>query len=71
MPNLGALPELRASVGEEWVCTYEGEISAEILGNALEWARTTRRNPRAKLDHLDWNQIAQQTLAAYKSVLNH
>jgi beta-1,4-mannosyltransferase len=71
VPNLGALPELRAAVGEEWVCTYEGEISAEILRNALKWARTTRRHPRAKLDHLNWNQIAEQTLAAYKSVLNH
>ena len=58
------------AVGEEWVCTYEGEISAEILRNALKWARKTRRNPRAKLDHLNWNRIAEQTLAAYRSVLN-
>lgn len=70
VPGVGALPELRRAVGEEWVHTYEGRVDPSILGQAVNWARQRPRAARAPLDQFDWQRIAVQTLAAYEEVLH-
>jgi beta-1,4-mannosyltransferase len=69
VPDLGAMPELRQSVGPEWVRLYHGGIDARSLREALVWARTTPRGPMAPLKQFDWQRIGEQTLDAYRTVL--
>ena len=64
VPALGAMGELQALAGADWVCTYEGDLTPEILARALDWA--ARRPPGGPpLDALEWPEIARQTLSMY------
>jgi len=69
VPNKGAMAELQALVGGNWVRTYDGELTTEQLGEALQWAHDEHRTGIAPLESLDWNRVGEQTLAAYRSVL--
>lgn len=66
VPARGAMGDLQRYAGREWVKTFQGELSAETLAGALEWAA----EPRAalNLEGLSWNVIAQKTLSAYEAV---
>ena len=64
VPARGAMGELQALAGADWVCTYEGELTPEILTRALEWAARRPADP-PRLDALQWPEIARRTLAAY------
>lgn len=68
VPERGAMAELRQTVGAEWVRTYWGELRAETLVEAMAWATTTPRDERPVLRELDWDEIANQTVLAYKAV---
>lgn len=68
VPALGAMPELQESIGTEWVRTYDGAFTADVLHAAIDWARSTPRPAVAPLDALDWSTIAQQTVCAYNDV---
>ncbi|HEX3235332.1 MAG TPA: glycosyltransferase [Gemmatimonadales bacterium] len=65
VPSRGAMGELQAIAGHDWVRTYEGDLTPQILATALDWA--THRVPDAspRLDALEWPEIARQTLALY------
>ncbi len=65
VPALGAMGELQAIVGPEWVRTYQGELTADTLERALEWA-ADRSDGSAPLDALGWPEIARRTLAVYR-----
>jgi beta-1,4-mannosyltransferase len=67
VPALGSMGELRDLVGAEWVRTFTGGVSAEILRQALAWARERPRG-RAPLDALDWDRIAARTEEAYRGI---
>jgi glycosyltransferase involved in cell wall biosynthesis len=64
VPARGAMGELQTLVGTDWVRTYDGDLTCEVLAHAVEWAR---RRPRQgpNLKSLDWESIARQTLAIY------
>ncbi len=64
VPDRGAMGELQSLVGADWVRTYEGGLSPEVLAGALEWAAHRSDEP-APLDALEWREIARQTLSAY------
>jgi beta-1,4-mannosyltransferase len=67
VPRRGAMGELQALAGEEWVRTYEGELTAPLLDDALGWAsRRTAVSP--DLSTLEWRAIAEETLALYEAV---
>jgi len=68
VPNQGAMAELRETAGAEWVRTYGGELGPATLAAALTWARTTPRDPDGLLRHLEWDEIARETLIAYDAV---
>ena len=70
VPSQGALGELQAQVGEEWVRTYSGEILPSQIAAGLKWALNTPRSQQAPLDALDWKELAQQTIDAYKVITN-
>ncbi|HEX4782849.1 MAG TPA: glycosyltransferase, partial [Candidatus Sulfotelmatobacter sp.] len=69
VPNKGAMAELQALVGRNWVRTYEGDLTTEQLAEALQWAQHEHRAAIAPLESLDWNRVGEQTLAAYRNVL--
>ena len=68
VPSKGAMGELRDHVGPEWVMTYDGDLTGEVLQKALRWAAETSRPAPCDLTLLDWETIAAQTLAAYHGV---
>lgn len=70
VPDRGALAELRQTVGDEWVRTYDGALDGRTLHDAMAWATATPRDPTRLLrtHHLDWDEIARQTVDAYDTV---
>ena len=68
VPLRGTLGELQAQVGQDWVRGYTGEINSTHIKDALQWALNTSRPYQAPLQALDWQELAQQTVHAYKFV---
>jgi glycosyltransferase involved in cell wall biosynthesis len=66
-PAYGALAELREIVGPDWVRLYEGEINAEVIKAAVQWAKARKIHPaaRAPIDALNWDRIAKQTIQVF------
>lgn len=69
VPKVVAFAELQASVGEEWVSMYEGELTASHLEQAFRWAIGSARAPTAPLQTMDWDRVADATVGAYISIL--
>jgi beta-1,4-mannosyltransferase len=69
VPEMGSLAELRELAGPEWVRTYTGVLTSGHLQEAVAWALGVARSPQAPLDTLQWDRIAADTLAAYRSLL--
>ena len=70
VPRRGAMGELQAEVGAEWVRTYEGDLTAETLAEAMDWAETAARPERAPLNDRAWPRLARQTEQLYRRVLD-
>ena len=66
VPARGAMSDLQRYAGHEWVKTFPGDLSAETLRDALEWAAKPR--PALTLSELNWDAIAVKTLNAYEAV---
>ncbi len=65
VPSRGAMGELQALAGRDWVCTYEGDLTPHVLANALDWAAQRPPGGSPRLDPLEWPLIARQTLSLY------
>jgi beta-1,4-mannosyltransferase len=64
VPARGAMGELQALAGADWVCTYDADLTPDLLARALDWA--ARRPPGGpRLDALEWPEIARRTLSVY------
>jgi beta-1,4-mannosyltransferase len=66
VPARGAMGELQALAGADWVRTYEGELTPALLAGALDWAQAGRRQASPPLDALDWAHVAEETLRFYR-----
>lgn len=69
VPAYGALSELQADVGHDWVRTYNGEIAVAEIQEALAWAYETPRATQAPLNRFDWQQIGRLTTDAFAAIL--
>jgi glycosyltransferase involved in cell wall biosynthesis len=69
VPEKGSMGELRASVGDEWVCTYRGELTSEKVQDALDWAIGARRTDYPDLGSFEWDKAAEQTKRAFERCL--
>jgi len=69
VPALGALSELRTEVGEDWVRTYDGNLTANELEAALDWALHTKRPNSPSLTEYEWPIVARQTLGAFQAIV--
>ena len=69
VPNRGALGELFEEMGPAWVRLYAGDLTPQILRDAILWAKAApvkNRNPAA-LEALSWDRIAALTMAAFSA----
>ncbi len=69
VPNRGAMYELQKAVGRKWVMVYEPELTPDILENAIDWALKTTRPKEAPLSKFEWENIARETVNAYRVIL--
>jgi beta-1,4-mannosyltransferase len=58
-PNMGSLPELRETVGSDWIYLYDGEFNQGVLVDFLAWMRRTKRGRVAPLDAYAWSRIGK------------
>lgn len=70
-PALGSLPEVASQVGSQWLRTYSGDLTSEVLERALAWATATRRQGRAPLESYDWAGVAARTRSLYEDAISH
>lgn len=56
-------------VGPEWLMTFTGELTPEILGNALAAAESLSATDRPDLSGRDWGHIGELHYAAYTRTL--
>jgi beta-1,4-mannosyltransferase len=68
VPAKGAMSDLQAFAGPDWIKTYEGDFSPTVLGDGLKWATSIQRTP-LNLRGLEWDQIARQTMKVYTRIL--
>ena len=67
VPAKGSFTELQETIGSDWIHLYSGELSAEIISEAVCWAkdRGIDQNIRPPLEGLNWNRIAELTIQAF------
>jgi glycosyltransferase involved in cell wall biosynthesis len=70
VPALGSLTDVQSSVGSEYVRTFDGPISSEVLGAAISWLATRQAVAPPNLDTISWPVVAQQTLEAYSALIS-
>ena len=69
VPERGAMGELAARVGADWVRTFTGSLSPAALDDAVQWARAPRAAGCEGLRTLSWAQIARETLDSFECVV--
>jgi beta-1,4-mannosyltransferase len=69
VPDLGAMSELQADYGDDWVQTYHGEIDETILEQGLRWADQPRPAVCPVPEQYSWQDIALKTVRFYESVV--
>lgn len=69
IPNRGAMYELQRAVGKRWVMVYEPELTPSTLEHAINWALKTTRSKEAPLSKFEWENIAKETVNAYRVIL--
>ncbi|MEN8445580.1 MAG: glycosyltransferase [Cyanobacteria bacterium J06555_13] len=70
VPRLGAVANWQDQIGTDWVKTYEGPLTPEVLSSSIpanQLSSGKALSEKAPLDSLDWRAIANQTLTAYEA----
>ncbi|MFG1422807.1 glycosyltransferase [Roseixanthobacter liquoris] len=67
LPSTPSSLELRNDIGREWVMTYEGELTPQLLSESLAWA-TQARPGSPDLSAFDPDAVARRTLDFYLRV---
>jgi len=68
VPGRGSMGELQEEFGEDWVKTYRGELTAEILEESLEWGMQPRPAICPMPEKYDWASIGAETLRFFQQV---
>ena len=58
-PSIGSLPELRETVGSDWIYLYHGEFNQSVLIDFLAWVQETSRAEVAPLDSHAWSRVGR------------
>lgn len=67
-PHMGAVAELQKSLGEEWIQTYDGELTPQVLELGLRALEQANRTATCPLDNYNWDTLASQTLDLYRQL---
>jgi glycosyltransferase involved in cell wall biosynthesis len=70
VPDLGAMGELKADFGDEWVRTFSGELDKAILERALDWAVRNRSSICQMPEKYEWQSIGRETARFYGTVVS-
>jgi beta-1,4-mannosyltransferase len=66
----GAMGELQAEFGDEWVRVFRGELDAEILEAALTWSLDANRPEICAMpEKFAWENIGAETVNFYERIL--
>ena len=65
VPDQGAMPELRSVVSARWLRCYSGDLTPEVLIDAVIWARGIQNGECPDLQTLEWIDVARKTRDAY------
>ncbi|MEP6507757.1 MAG: glycosyltransferase [Gemmatimonadales bacterium] len=68
VPGHVSLVELAREIGGDWIMTYDGELTPDILIRSLDRS-LSMRGATAPLESLEWPLIARQTRDIYRSLL--
>lgn len=68
VPGHASLAELAREIGEDWIMTYDGNLTSDILVRSLDRS-LSMRGAIAPLESLEWPLIARQTRDIYRSLL--
>ncbi len=63
-PAAGAFPELEERLGRDWVATYSGPLSPDILAGVPVPA-----SAQAPLDDYGWDTVGKRVMFAYRSIM--
>lgn len=69
VPRKGGMADLEEQVGTEWVRTYDGEFTSQVLADALAWATRPDRPVKPPMTGMEWDRIARRTVDAYHAVM--
>ena len=61
LPAVESTVELQGLIGADWIGTYEGPFSAEVLERGIAWATRPGGPGEAPLGPIDWDSIAATT----------
>ena len=67
-PRTGSLPELQADVGPEWLHLYDGELTAEVLGDFIDFVRNNPLQTPPDLSKYDWSKIGTEMRSFVRSL---
>jgi beta-1,4-mannosyltransferase len=70
VPDLGAMGELKADLGEAWVRTFAGELDKSMLEGALDWAIQSRPFVCPMPEKYEWRSIGRATTSFYERVVS-
>jgi glycosyltransferase involved in cell wall biosynthesis len=68
-PNMGSLPELRDTVGHEWVYLYDGNFNQQVLVDFRGWMLSTKRACVAPLEAYELSRIGND-LRGFMETMN-
>lgn len=70
VPRSAATDLLAEEFGQEWVFTYEGELSGAALQSALQRVRGTRRDHEVDMKSRDWGHLARLLEQIYREAVS-
>lgn len=70
VPDRGAMGELKADFGDEWVKTFSTELDAFVLERAISWAFKPRPCVCPMAKKYEWEQISCETANFYRRVFS-
>ncbi|KQQ92592.1 hypothetical protein ASF62_12130 [Leifsonia sp. Leaf325] len=69
VPRSPANTALREEVGPGWVIEYDGELTPEVIAEALQTVRTVAADDAPDLSRRDWKVLGEEHAAAYRRAI--
>ena len=61
---------VKEKLGDQWIKTYRGELTAEVLARAVREVKSAREERVPDISFLSPTTVAQQTINFYREILN-